>query len=168
MYDGRLIDLSEFVTILFGRLPSFFKSNEDLHTQWKNPETRFALLEHLGREGFPLDKIEMVQKLLRLENCDLLDVLEYLAYNTTPIERQRRVELVRQDIMAGLTPNQNEFVDFVLKQYILKGYKELSLQNLPELIKLKYGTVQDAKPILGSLGEINRVFIGFQKTLYTA
>ncbi len=168
MYDGRLIDLNEFVTILFGRLPSFFKSNEDLHTQWKNPETRFALLDHLGREGFPLDKIEMVQKLLRLENCDLLDVLEYLAYNTTPIERQRRVELVRQEIMVGLTPNQNEFVDFVLKQYILKGYKELSLQNLPELIKLKYGTVNEAKPVLGSIGEINKLFVGFQQSLYTA
>ncbi|MBQ6673119.1 MAG: restriction endonuclease subunit R, partial [Spirochaetia bacterium] len=87
---------------------------------------------------------------------------------TTPIERQRRVELVRQEIMIGLTPNQNEFVDFVLKQYILKGYKELSLQNLPELIKLKYGTVNEAKPVLGSIGEINKLFVGFQQSLYTA
>ena len=53
-------------------------------------------------------------------------------------------------------------------QYIQQGYTELSLENLPELIKLKYGTINDAKTELGSLGEINKVFIDFQKELYAA
>ncbi len=56
----------------------------------------------------------------------------------------------------------------VLEQYIQQGYTELSMENLPELIKLKYGTINDAKAELGSLGEISKVFVGFQKELYAA
>ena len=168
MYDGKLISLEEFVKILFGKLPAFFKDNEDLHIQWQNPETREALLNQLEREGFPIEKIRMVQSLLSMDKCDLLDVLEYLAYNTTPIERAQRVALVKADILAALNPKQTEFVDFVLDQYIQQGYAELSLGNLPELIKLKYGTINDAKAELGSLGEINKVFVDFQKELYAA
>ena len=168
MYDGKLISLEEFVKILFGKLPAFFKDNEDLHIQWQNPETREALLNQLEREGFPIEKIRMVQSLLSMDKCDLLDVLEYLAYNTTPIERAQRVALVKADILAALNFKQTEFVDFVLEQYIQQGYAELSLGNLPELIKLKYGTINDAKLELGSLGEINKVFVDFQKELYAA
>ncbi|MBR5033095.1 MAG: DEAD/DEAH box helicase family protein [Treponema sp.] len=168
MFDGELITLEEFVKILFGKLPAFFKDDEDLHTQWQNPETREALLNQLEREGFPIEKIRMVQSLLSMDKCDLLDVLEYLAYNTTPIERAQRVALVRADIIAALNTKQTDFVDFVLQQYIQQGYAELSMENLPELIKLKYGTINDAKSELGSLGEINKVFVDFQKNLYAA
>ena len=168
MFDGELITLEEFVKILFGKLPAFFKDDEDLHTQWQNPETREALLNQLEREGFPIEKIRMVQSLLSMDKCDLLDVLEYLAYNTTPIERVQRVALVRADIMAALNAKQTEFVNFVLQQYIRQGYGELSMENLPELIKLKYGTINDAKAELGTLGEINKVFVDFQKNLYAA
>ncbi|MCQ2242453.1 EcoAI/FtnUII family type I restriction enzme subunit R [Treponema sp.] len=168
MFDGELISLNEFVKILFGRLPKFFKDDDDLHAQWQNPDTRAALLDQLEREGFPLEKIRMVQNLLSMDKCDLLDVLEYLAYNTTPIERQQRVALVKADIVADLNAKQTAFVDFVLQQYIQQGYSELSMENLPELIKLKYGTISDAKSELGTLGEINKVFVGFQKELYAA
>ena len=168
MFDGKLISLNDFIKILFGKLPLFFKDDEDLHTQWQNPKTRTALLDQLEREGFPLEKIRMVQSLLNMDKCDLLDVLEYLAYNTTPIEREQRVALVKADIVAALNQQQTAFVDFVLQQYIQQGYGELSMENLPELIKLKYGTINDAKAELGSIGEINKVFVGFQKNLYAA
>lgn len=57
-------------------------------------------------------------------------------------------------------------LDKLLK--VQQGYTELSIENLPELIKLKYGTTADAKIQLGSLAEINKVFVGFQKELYAA
>lgn len=168
MYDGELITLEQFVKVLFGKLPTFFKDDEDLHVQWQNPETREGLLNQLEREGFPIEKIRMVQNLLSMDKCDMLDVLEYLAYNTTPIERVQRVALVQADILAQLNAKQSEFVNFVLQQYIQQGFSELSMDNLPELIKLKYGTINDAKAELGSLGEINKVFVDFQKNLYAA
>ena len=170
MYDGKLITIKEFVDVLVDNqtLPKFFKDDEDLRKQWQNPETRVALLEQMDHDGFPLEKLSKVQEYLNMEKCDLLDVLEYLAYNTTPLERERRVEIVRPEIVGALNEKQEDFVNFVLEQYVEQGYTELSLENLPELIKLKYGTINDAKNVLGSLGEINRVFVDFQKDLYAA
>jgi type I restriction enzyme R subunit len=170
MYDGKLITIKEFVDVLVNNqtLPKFFKDDEDLRKQWQNPETRAALLEQMEHEGFPLEKLTKVQEFLNMEKCDLLDVLEYLAYQTTPIEREQRVAISRSEITAELNSNQAEFVNFVLDQYIQQGYTELSMENLPELIKLKYGTINDAKAELGPLGEISKVFVGFQKGLYAA
>ncbi|MBR1722688.1 MAG: DEAD/DEAH box helicase family protein [Treponema sp.] len=170
MYDGKLITLKEFVDVLVNNqsLPKFFKDDEDLRKQWQNPETREALLKQMEHEGFPLEKLTKVQEFLNMEKCDLLDVLEYLAYNTSPLERQRRVEIVRPEIVSSLSAEQSDFVNFVLEQYVEQGYTELSLENLPELIKLKYGTINDAKSVLGSLREISKVFIDFQKDLYAA
>ena len=122
-------------------------------------------MEH---DGFSLDKLLKVQEMLNYEKCDLLDVLEYLAYQSTPIEREQRVAIARSEITADLNEPQSDFVNFVLDQYIEQGYTELSMENLPELIKLKYGTINDAKAELGSLGEINKIFVGFQKGLYAA
>ena len=170
MFDGKLITLKEFVNVLVDNdtLPKFFKDDEDLRTQWQNPETRKALLEKMEHDGFSLDKLLKVQEMLNYEKCDLLDVLEYLAYQTTPIEREQRVAIARSEITADLNRTQSDFVNFVLNQYIEQGYTELSMENLPELIKLKYGTINDAKAELGSLGEINKIFVGFQKGLYAA
>ena len=170
MFDGKLITLKEFVNVLVDNetLPKFFKDDEDLRTQWQNPDTRKALLEKMEHDGFSLDKLLKVQEMLNYEKCDLLDVLEYLAYQSTPIEREQRVAIARSEITADLNEPQSDFVNFVLNQYIEQGYTELSMENLPELIKLKYGTINDAKAELGSLGEINKIFIGFQKGLYAA
>ena len=170
MFDGKLITLKEFVNVLVDNetLPKFFKDDEDLRTQWQNPDTRKALLEKMEHDGFSLDKLLKVQEMLNYEKCDLLDVLEYLAYQSTPIEREQRVAIARSEITADLNEPQSDFVNFVLNQYIEQGYTELSMENLPELIKLKYGTINDAKAELGSLGEINKIFVGFQKGLYAA
>lgn len=170
MFDGKLITIKEFVDILVDNktLPKFFRDEEDLRNKWKNPESRNDLLLQMERDGFPLEKLNKVQEFLSMEKCDLLDVLEYLAYNATPVERKQRVDLVRTDIVANLNSKQTEFVDFVLQQYIQQGYNQLALENLPELIKLKYGTIKDAKAELGSVGEISKVFVDFQKELYAA
>ena len=124
MYDGKLITIKEFADILVDKntLPKFFTDEEDLRKQWQNPETRLALLEKMDHDGFSLDKLLKVQEMLNYEKCDLLDVLEYLAYHTTPLERQQRVAMVKPEIIAEL----------------------------------------------GSLGEINKVLVGFQKELYAA
>ena len=41
--DGKPISAEEFLNNLFGSLPSFFKSEEELRTIWSNPMTRKTL-----------------------------------------------------------------------------------------------------------------------------
>ena len=93
-----------------------------MHKQWEHPETRQALLNQLEREGFAEEKLRMVQRVIGREDCDLLDVLDFLAYETTPIERARRVELVRQDYYQTQSPAQQKFLDFLMQKTMIFIY----------------------------------------------
>ena len=166
MYDGKLISIEEFIVKLFGRLPVYFEDADDLHKKWADPDTRAKLLEQLDREGFNLENLRRVQSMVSAENCDLMDVLEFLAYHTTPIERQKRVELVRNDILNHVASQQQDFVNFVLSQYVESGESQLAVNNLPDLLKLKYGSVNDAILLMGNASHIRDTFIGMQHTLY--
>ena len=61
---------------------------------------------------------------------------------------------------------QQEFLDFVLEQYVKSGVGELDRSKLPQLLELKYHDLRDAVAELGSVGTIGEVFIGFQEYLY--
>lgn len=62
--------------------------------------------------------------------------------------------------------NQQEFIRFVLDQYVNEGVLELSPEKLTDLLTLKYGDVNDAIAELGAPSGIREVFVSFQKFLY--
>ena len=68
--------------------------------------------------------------------------------------------------MSAYSPNQREFLDFVLSQYVQVGESELDTDKLPELLQLKYGSPADGIAALGTVAEIRATFAGFQKGLY--
>ena len=169
MFDGELITIEQFIKILFGRIPEFFSSKQDLREQWSDPKTRDALLKNLSDGGFSKERLRQVQALTENEKCDLLDVLELIAYHQDPMERAERVRLMHDEIMAELEEKVRPFVEFVLQQYINKGVDELSLAQLPELLKFKYGTIKDACRVMNvTTKDLNKLFTEFQKTLYVA
>ena len=168
-YGDQLISVEEFIQILFGRLPQFLNSSESLHKQWEHPETRQALLDQLEREGFAEDKLRMVQRVIGREDCDLLDVLDFIAYETTPIERARRVELVRQDYYKKQTEAQQQFLDFLMEHYIRNGESEFTMENLSTFLDMKYGTAMDAmKHLRMDVKAIRTQYLEFQRQLYVA
>jgi type I restriction enzyme R subunit len=61
---------------------------------------------------------------------------------------------------------QKEFLDFVLAHYFAQGVTELDNEKLPDLLELKYHSINDAVAMLGNVTEIREVFIGFQEYLY--
>ncbi len=165
--DGELITLEEFIERLFGRLPEFFDSPDALRIKWENPLTRQQLLEQLAREGFPEEKLLMIRRLLCKEDCDLFDILSFLAYHTTPLERARRVELVRKDYYQKQSKENQAFLDFLMNQYVRNGYHEFTMENLPILLEMKYGTPFDACNVLNMEPEqIQKSYLDFQHQLY--
>ena len=62
--------------------------------------------------------------------------------------------------------NFNEFIDYVLVNYINAGVDELDVSKLSTIITAKYGTTTDATNALGDLENIKKVFIDFQQYLY--
>ncbi len=165
--DGNPISAEEFLNNLFGELPNFFKSEEELRTLWSNPMTRKILLEKLDEAGFGKEDLNTLKKLINAEKSDLFDVLEYV-FNSDikPITREERVTRAEATIFALLNDQQKEFIEFVLSKYIETGVGELAQEKLPILLTNKYQSLEDAKEILGDVANISSLFIDFQKHLY--
>lgn len=165
--DGKPISAEEFLNNLFGELPNLFKSEDELRTLWSNPITRRTLLEKLDAAGFGKDELSTLQKLIDAEKSDLFDVLEYV-FNSEikPMTREARVAAAQATIFAILDTKQKEFIEFVLSKYIETGVEELDQEKLPILLTNKYQSLEDAKNVLGDVGNISRLFIEFQQHLY--
>jgi type I restriction enzyme, R subunit len=157
---------AQFVERLFGQIPDLFKNEDELRTLWSRPDTRKALLEGLTEKGYGNEQLTEISRLINAEKSDLYDVLAYIAYATNPISRQDRVILHKSLIFSQYTGKQQEFLDFVLAQYIKDGVGELDRSKLPHLLELKYHALGDAVAELGSVSNISQVFIEFQQYLY--
>lgn len=164
--DGKPISVEEFLQNMFGALPEFFKSEEELRKIWSDPVTRKAFLEKIAEAGYGKDELETLQKMIDAENSDLFDVLAYVSFATQPISREKRVSETKQHILEGLDDNQKEFLEFVLAKYVEKGVEELGEEKLPILLNLKYHSPADAIEILGDVGSIRLTFFNFQRNLY--
>ncbi len=166
-FGDELLTVEEYVKRLFGALPDFLDGEEDLRIRWSQPDTRQQLLDVLERSGFQEDKLELMRRFLQMEKCDMLDVLAYLAYNTTPLERERRAEILKEDMKKKMTKQQQEFADFILEMYVRNGFKELGMDKLGTLIGMKYHTITDAISQLHMQPQGMRdFFIDLQHDLY--
>ena len=164
--DGTPMSSAQFLQSLFGALPDFFQDEDQLRTIWSDPTTRKSLLAGLADKGFSSEPLAEMQKLIEAENCDLFDVLAYIAFEKPPQTRSERVNSARARMNQKFTDKQQAFVDFVLAQYVKQGVDELDTDKLSPLLKLKYRALNDAVMDLGSPEQIRLVFIGFQQYLY--
>lgn len=165
--EGRLIPAAEYLQKLFGELPQLFQNEDELRRIWSKPMTRKELLNKLEeRTGCGPEQLAELQRLIRAEDSDLFDVLEYVAYAEPPVSRTARADHARRKILALLDARQLEFIDFVLSRYIQAGVAELDTDKLTSLLQLKYMQVADAVERLGSISSIRSSFIDFQGYLY--
>ena len=134
-----------------------------------SPETREKLLQTLDEAGFAEEKLLLLKNMLKMQKCDLLDVLEYIAYDSTPIERTKRVELVKKRYVDSLNKEQREFDDLILQYYVNNGFRELGSDNLKTFITIKFNSMSDAKERLQmSVPDIRAHYFELQRRLYAA
>ena len=165
--DGQPVSATEFMESLFGKLPELFKDEQELRTLWSSPLTRKVLLAKLDESGFSKEDLQMLQKLVNMDNSDLYDVLEYVFNGDFKSKtREERVQIAEETIYAILNEKQKEFIAFVLSKYVESGVDELDQEKLPQLLINKYQSLEDAKDILGEVKDISKLFIEFQKYLY--
>jgi type I restriction enzyme R subunit len=164
--DGTPMSFQQFLEQLFGRLPEFFASEDELRAIWSAPATRYRLLEGLASAGFGHEQLAEMQKIIDAENSDLFDLLAHVAYAKAPLTREVRAANAMVYINTRFSAKQQVFLDFVLQHYIAEGVEELDQQKLTPLLRLKYGAIQDAVADLGQPEEIGITFASFQKYLY--
>lgn len=162
---GVPISALEFIEQLFGDLPGFFQSEDELRKMWSLPGTRRKLLEELSDKGYSASQLDDLRKLVQGEDSDLYDVLNYVAYHVDLVPRLERAAKAKIHI-KDYNPKQQEFLNFVLDQYVKEGVEELDDRKLSPLLVLKYKAIADAKRELGDITSIRDAFIGFQQHLY--
>lgn len=165
--DGTPMSAAQFMEALFGKLPEFFRDEDELRALWSMPDTRRKLLDGMAEKGFGHDQLAEMQKLIDAEASDLFDVLAHVAYALEPLTRAERAARAQASIGARFDDKQRAFLDFVLSHYVSIGVEELDQTKLTPLLKLKYrDSIADAVADLGKPEDIGRVFAGFQKYLY--
>jgi len=87
--DGKPISIQEFMDNMFGKMPEFFKNEEELRKIWSNPTTRKVFLGKIAEAGYGKDELETLQKMIDAEQSDLFDVLLYLSFLKPPITRAK-------------------------------------------------------------------------------
>lgn len=163
--SGKPISSAEFIEQLFGDLPEFFKSESELRKIWSLPSTRKKLLTELSEKGYTNSQLEDLRNLIHGEDSDLFDVLSYVAYHKDLVPRLERAGRAKIQL-NDYNQKQQEFLNFVLEQYVKEGVNELDDSKLPDLLELKYKAIADAKRELGDIKSIRETFIGFQEYLY--
>ncbi|HEV2382990.1 MAG TPA: type I restriction-modification enzyme R subunit C-terminal domain-containing protein [Terriglobia bacterium] len=165
--DGTPMSAQQFMEMLFGKLPEFFKDEEELRALWSAPDTRSKLLQGLAEAGFGRQQMAEMQRVIDAEKSDLFDVLAHIAYARAPLTREERAKRAKVEISTHFNTKQQVFLDFVLSQYVKVGVQELDQEKLAPLLRLKYNNaIADAVADLGRPEEIGHVFSGFQKYLY--
>jgi type I restriction enzyme R subunit len=165
--DGTPMSAQQFMELLFGKLPEFFKDEAELRAIWSAPETRKKLLQGLAEKGFGGEQLNEMQKIIDAEKSDIFDVLAHVAYALPPVTREVRAANAKVHINARFSAKQQVFLDFVLSHYVSVGVGELDQEKLTPLLRLKYhNSIADAVADLGRPDEIGHVFAGFQKYLY--
>lgn len=165
--DGTPMSAQQFLELLFGKLPEFFKNEDELRALWSQPDTRVKLLAGLAEKGFGKDQLAEMQKIIDAEKSDLFDVLAHVAYALPPLTREERAAKAKVVISTHFNTKQQVFLDFVLSHYVTVGVEELGQDKLTPLLRLKYhNSIADAVADLGKPEEIGKVFVGFQRYLY--
>ena len=165
--DGTPMSAQQFMEMLFGKLPEFFKDEAELRVLWSAPDTRARLLQGLAEKGFGKEQMAEMQKVIDAEKSDLFDVLAHVAYALPTLTREERAAKAKVEITTHFNSKQQVFLDFVLSHYVQVGVEELDREKLRPLLLLKYhNAIADAVADLGRPEEIGYVFAGFQKYLY--
>jgi len=165
--DGTPMSALQFMELLFGKLPDFFKDEAELRAIWSVPETRKKLLQGLAEKGFGGEQLAEMQRIIDAEKSDLFDVLANVAYALSPVTREVRAANAMVFIHTRFSAKQQAFLDFVLSHYVSVGVEELDQEKLTPLLRLKYhDSIADAIADLGRPEDIGTLFAGFQKYLY--
>ena len=165
--DGTPMSAAQFMEALFGKLPEFFKDEDELRVIWSAPDTRRKLLEGLAEKGFGKGQLAEMQVIINAENSDLFDVLAYVAYAETPLTREARAKRAKVVIGSQFNDKQQAFLTFVLAHYVSSGVEELDEAKLGPLLKLRYNNaIADAFADLGAPEAVRQTFVGFQRYLY--
>lgn len=163
--NGKPLTIQEFIERLIRQLPGLFRSVEELRDTWSDPDLREHLLAKLVQAGFDKEQLSTLRRMFEADDCDMFDLLAFLAFEQPMATRKSRAEAVRAN-NTFFDQYQHEkakqFLHFVLKRYEQTGVSELARERLPTLIELSgLGTTKDASKVFG--GNLTHLLVAFKQ-----
>lgn len=153
---------------LFGDLSSLVADEDTLRRIWSDPAEREAFKQRLGELGYDNDRLDDMRRLIDAPNSDIFDVLAYVRFTLVPRERRERAEQARTTGLPSYETEMRHFLDYVLQGYERNGTDELAPTKIGDLLRIRYGGMNEAKQRLGPIGEIRNAFFNIQKHIYRA
>ena len=151
--NGKPLTIQEFVEKLIQQLPGLFKSVDELRDIWSDPDSREQLLVKLVQVGFDKEQLSTLRRLFDANECDIFDLLAFLAFEQPMATRKSRADAVRTNSAFFNQYEQEkakQFLHFILNRYEQTGATELARERLPVLIELSgLGTIKDASMVFG-------------------
>jgi len=166
-HDGKMISGEEFMQQLFGDLGDLVRDEDHLREIWSNPETRVSFVKVLADRGYDLERLEDMKRLIDAPNSDVFDVLAYVKFTLTPLERSQRADKARTVGLADIDGEMRGFLEAVLGAYEIHGVDELALSKIGDFLRVRYGGTNGAKQVLGEIPKIKQAFMEIQTHLYT-
>jgi type I restriction enzyme R subunit len=107
-----------------------------------------------------------IKDAINAQDSDIYDVLGHIAYSRNMIPRAHRAEAGQRRVDVTYDDKIASFLAFVLGHYVDTGVESLDRSQLPDYLKLKYGTLSEGGAALGGMQSVIDAYIGFQKQLY--
>ncbi len=101
----------QFMELLFGRLPEFFRNEGELRTIWSSPDTRRRLLDGLTEKGFGRQQLAEMQRIIDAESSDPFDAPVVMP---VPLARQHRWCRQSSSLTVKNRPQQPKLLGTVL------------------------------------------------------
>jgi len=164
--DGRMITAQEFMQQLFGDLDGLLASEDELRAIWSDPDRREAFIQRLADLGYDSDRLDDMRRLIDAPNSDIFDVLAYVRFTLAPVARTQRVQSAMSTGLGGYEREMRSFLEYVLGNYQRNGIGELASGKIGDVLRIRYGGVNDAKRVLGSVETIRSAFVNIQAHLF--
>ncbi len=165
-HDGKMISGEEFMQQLFGDLSDLVRDEDHLREIWSNPETRVQFFKILADRGYDQDRLEDMKRLIDAPNSDVFDVLAYVKFTLTPLDRSVRADRARVAGLAGIDGEMRSFLEAVLGAYEVHGVDELALSKIGDFLRVRYGGMNGGKRALGEIPKIKQAFTEIQAHIF--
>ncbi len=164
--DGRMITAQEFMQQLFGDLDALLKDEDELRAIWSDPDRRESFIQRLVDLGYDSERLDDMRRLIDARHSDIFDVLAYVRFSLVPLSRTQRVQSAMSTGLGGYEREMRSFREFVLGNYERNGTGELGSGKIGDVLRIRYGGVNDAKLLLGSVPHIRSAFVDIQRHLF--
>ena len=147
--DGTPMSAQQFMGLLFGRLPEFFKDEAELREIWSDPGhggSSWTASRRKDSEAISLPRCNGSSMPRRATSS--------MSLPTSPMpclhSRAKTRRAAKIVISTQFSDKQQAFLDFVLAHYVRVGVAELDETKLTPLLRLKYhNSIADAVADLG-------------------